>query len=133
MGKAKCATCHYMPLFNGTFPPRYMKAEAEVIGVPKSANSNEIDSDLGRYKIVKVESMKHAFKVPTVRNAAQTAPYMHNGIYDSLKQVIDFYNKGGGVGLGMKLDNQTLPFDKLNLTQKEENDLIAFIKCLDSK
>jgi cytochrome c peroxidase len=133
MGKAKCATCHYMPLFNGTFPPRYMKTEAEVIGVPKAVNDINIDNDLGRYNVIKVESYKHAFKTPTLRNVSRTAPYMHNGIYDSLQQVIDFYNKGGGVGLGMKIDNQTLPFDKLDLTQKESNDLIAFIKTLDSK
>ncbi len=133
MGKAKCATCHYMPLFNGTFPPRYMKTEAEVIGVPATATGKEIDSDLGRYAIVKVESLKHAFKTPTVRNAARTAPYMHNGVFTTLEQVIDFYNKGGGVGLGMKIDNQTLPFDKLDLSRKEQSDIIAFIKALDSR
>ncbi|HEY2726299.1 MAG TPA: cytochrome c peroxidase, partial [Parafilimonas sp.] len=133
MGKAKCGTCHYMPLFNGTFPPRYMKSEAEVIGVPQSLTTNIIDSDLGRYNIVRVASLKHAFKTPTVRNAALTAPYMHNGIYNSLQQVIDFYNKGGGIGLGIKMDNQTLPFDKLDLTGKEQYDLVAFIKSLNSR
>jgi cytochrome c peroxidase len=133
MGKAKCATCHYMPLFNGAFPPRYMKTEAEVIGVPVSAAKNEIDDDLGRYAIVKVASLKHAFKTPTVRNATRTAPYMHNGVFDSLEQVLDFYNKGGGVGLGMKIDNQTLPFNKLGLTKKETDDIIAFIRTLDSR
>ncbi|MEP6684382.1 MAG: cytochrome c peroxidase [Parafilimonas sp.] len=133
MGKAKCATCHYMPLFNGTFPPRYIKTEAEVIGIPKALNDTEIDSDLGRYAIVKVASFKHAFKTPTMRNVSRTAPYMHNGIYDSLQQVIDFYNKGGGVGLGINIENQTLSFDRLNLTEKESKDLIAFIKTLNSK
>src|SRR4030095_2878016 len=94
MGKAKCATCHYMPLFNGTFPPRYMKIESEVIGVPVSANSNKIDPDMGKYNTVKVVSLKHAFKTPTVRNAALTAPYMHNGVFTNLQQVMDFYRKG---------------------------------------
>lgn len=110
-----------------------MKTEAEVIGVPKTVNDTNIDNDLGRYNVIKVESYKHAFKTPTLRNVPRTAPYMHNGIYDSLQQVIDFYIKGGGVGLGIKINNQTLPFDKLDLTKKESNDLIAFIKCLDSK
>ena len=52
MGKAKCATCHYMPLFNGTFPPRYMKIESEVIGVPRSVFKNVIDTDMGRYDVI---------------------------------------------------------------------------------
>jgi cytochrome c peroxidase len=133
MGKAKCATCHYMPLFNGTFPPRYMIIESEVIGVPQSRAETAIDTDMGRYNRLKVEAFKHAFKISTVRNAARTAPYMHNGVFTNLQQVMDFYNKGGGAGLGFKLDNQTLPADKLNLTQKESDDVIAFIKSLDSK
>ncbi len=133
MGKAKCGTCHYMPLFNGAFPPRFMKIETEVIGVPQSLTSNIIDSDMGRYNILQSPSLKHAFKTTTVRNAARTAPYMHNGVFTTLEQVVDFYNKGGGNGLGLKIDNQTLPFDKLNLTTVESNELVAFIKSLDSK
>jgi cytochrome c peroxidase len=133
MGKAKCATCHYMPLFNGTFPPRFVKIEAEVIGVPKSIKENVIDSDMGRYAVLKVESFKHAFKTSTVRNAALTAPYMHNGVFNTLEQVMDFYNKGGGAGLGIKMENQTLPFDSLSLSRKEQDDIIAFIRSLNSQ
>jgi cytochrome c peroxidase len=133
MGKAKCGTCHYMPLFNGTFPPRYIKIETEIIGVPKAIGKNIIDDDMGRYVIVPVESQKHAFKIVTVRNAARTAPYMHNGVFITLQQVLDFYNKGGGIGLGIKVDNQTLPSDKLNLTDKESAEIIVFIKSLDSR
>ena len=133
MGKAKCATCHYMPLFNGTFPPRFIKSEAEVIGVPEDLAGRRIDPDMGRYEVIKVESFRHAFKTPGLRNVARTGPYMHNGVFTSLEQVVDFYNKGGGVGLGLKIDNQTLPFDKLDLTIKERADLVAFMKCLDSK
>ncbi len=133
MGKAKCGTCHYMPLFNGTFPPRYMKIETEVIGVPGNARRAVIDADPGRYAIVHTESFKHAFKTTTVRNAARTAPYMHNGVFSTLKQVLDFYNKGGGKGLGMDISNQTLPFDKLDLTPQESADIISFIHALDSK
>ena len=133
MGKAKCATCHYMPLFNGTFPPRFIKIESEVIGVPRDIAKNEIDGDPGRFDVIHIESFRHAFKTSTVRNAALTAPYMHNGIFSTLEQVVDFYNKGGGLGLGMKLDNQTLPFEKLGLSEKEIKDIVAFIKSLDSK
>jgi cytochrome c peroxidase len=133
MGKGKCATCHFMPLFNGSFPPGYTAMETEVIGVPRAVGKKEIDPDLGRYAIVPFAFLKHAFKTPTVRIAAESAPYMHNGVFASLEQVVDFYNKGGGNGLGLNIDNQTLPFDKLELTEKEQKDIVAFIKCLDSK
>jgi len=133
MGKAKCATCHYLPLFNGTFPPRFVKIESEVIGVPVSATVNRIDPDQGRFDIVHVESFRHAFKTPTVRNAERTAPYMHNGVFATLNEVVDFYNKGGGAGLGIKLDDQTLPADSLRLTAKEQHDIVAFIGSLNSK
>jgi len=133
MGKAKCGTCHYMPLFNGSFPPRYMLVESEVIGVPKSLAKNVIDDDMGRYYVLKTRAFKHAFKISTVRNASHTAPYMHNGVFTTLQQVMDFYNEGGGAGLGYPVENQTLAADKLHLTQKESNEVIAFIKSLDSK
>jgi cytochrome c peroxidase len=58
---------------------------------------------------------------------------MHNGVFTTLEQVMDFYNKGGGAGLGIKIENQTLPFDSLSLTRKEQDDIIAFIKSLNSK
>jgi cytochrome c peroxidase len=132
MGKAKCATCHYMPLFNGTFPPRYLITETEVIGVPGSKTVKTLDTDMGRFSIVNIDPFKHAFKTTTVRNAARTAPYMHNGVFTTLNEVMDFYNKGGGVGMGLKIENQTLSADKLNLTTTEVNDVIAFIKSLNS-
>jgi cytochrome c peroxidase len=133
MGKAKCGTCHYMPLFNGNFPPRFVKTESEVIGVPSSRAGKEIDSDLGRFAIIQTPSLKHSFKIPTLRNAANTGPYMHSGIYNTLEEVMDFYNKGGGRGLGLVIDNQTLPFDKLNLSPDETSNVIAFIKSLSGK
>ena len=133
MGKAKCGTCHYMPLFNGNLPPRFVKTESEVIGVPSTISGKEIDPDLGRYAIIQAPSLKYSFKIPTLRNAASTAPYMHNGIYNTLEEVTDFYNKGGGTGLGISINNQTLPFDKLNLTQEETSDIVAFIKSLSGK
>lgn len=129
-GKAKCGICHFTPLFNGTVPPAFLKSESEVIGVPIRPNARQIDPDLGRYAHVKLEPLKFAFKTPTVRNVAHTAPYMHNGAFRTLEEVVEFYDRGGGNGLGFNLDNQTLPEDKLNLTQAEKKALAAFMKAL---
>jgi cytochrome c peroxidase len=130
MGKAKCGTCHFMPLFNGLVPPAFEVSEAEVIGVPTVNDSTKIDPDLGKYLVFSAEKNKHAFKTPTLRNIELTGPYMHNGVFKSLEEVVEFYNKGGGKGLGIDLPNQTLPETKLNLSTKEKKDLVAFMNTL---
>ena len=136
MGKAACGTCHFAPAFNGTVPPLYRESESEVLGVPASTDTINpmIDPDLGRINnkvpIDEAPFHKYSFKTTTVRNIALTAPYMHNGVYETLEEVIDFYNKGGGAGLGLDLENQTLPDAPLNLNNLEKNDLIAFMEAL---
>ena len=132
MGKAKCGTCHFMPLFNGSVPPLYKETEAEVIGVPaKLATSNAIvDNDGGKFSTFPHPLFQDMFKTPTLRNAAITSPYMHNGAYKTLEQVVDFYNRGGGAGIGVTLKNQTLPPDQLNLSDRQQKDLVAFIHSL---
>ncbi len=132
MGKAKCGTCHFAPLFNGNKPPRFFYTESEVLGVPKvNVKRNAIlDTDEGRFVTTALPLHKYAFKTPTLRNAAVTAPYMHNGIFKTLEEVVDFYNNGGGQGLKIAPNNQTLPFDKLNLTKKEKKELVLFMKAL---
>jgi cytochrome c peroxidase len=133
MGKARCGTCHYMPLFNGNFPPSYNRTEAEVIGVPGAPGSGVVDADVGQYDVLPAPFLRHAFKTPTVRNAALTAPYMHNGCFATLEQVADFYDHGGGTGEREKLDNQTLPQDSLHLAAGEKKALIAFIRSLNNR
>lgn len=133
MGKAKCATCHFTPLFNGTVPPSDSKTEHEVIGTPNEPSGKSLSPDKGRYIYNKMPQLVGAFKTPTVRNSAVTAPYMHNGVFKTLEEVVSFYDKGGGIGLGYEVENQTLPFDKLNLTVKEEKALVAFMKTLTDK
>lgn len=130
MGKAKCGTCHFMPVFNGTAPPMFINTEAEVLGVPMKPNSNGIDTDSGRYIHNKMDELKFSFKTPTVRNITKTAPYMHNGAYQTLEQVMEFYNEGGGAGLNIELENQTLSPDKLNLSEAEQKAVIAFLATL---
>jgi cytochrome c peroxidase len=130
-GKAKCATCHFIPLTNGTVPPNFDRSESEVLGVP--GKDKKIDGDLGKFDLTHAEVNRYSFKTPTIRNIAITAPYMHNGIFKTLEEVIDFYDGGGGNGLGFNLPNQTLPADKLNLTPLEKKQLIAFMKTLTDK
>lgn len=133
MGKAKCGSCHFAPVFNGTAPPLFNKSEAEVLGVPSTADTAnvKIDTDEGRFALYNYPQYKHAFKTPTLRNITKTAPYMHNGVYQTLEQVLDFYNRGGGAGMGMTIDNQTLSPDKLNLTPTETKAVIAFLGTLE--
>lgn len=130
MGKAACATCHFPPAFNGTVPPFYKESEMEHLGVLAKPNIAKIDPDLGRYYFYETPERKHFFKTPTIRNIALTAPYMHNGAYPELKDVMDFYNHGGGAGLGLELPLQTLPSDSLHLNKQEINDIISFMHTL---
>ena len=132
MGKAACGTCHYAPLFNGSKPPTYYYQESEVLGVPASTDTvhPQLDEDSGRMIFLKKDFLVHAFKTPTLRNIALTAPYMHNGVYKTLEEVIDFYNRGGGRGLGLPVPNQTLAAGKLQLTPKEKWQLKAFLLTL---
>ncbi|SFZ92802.1 cytochrome c peroxidase [Flaviramulus basaltis] len=130
MGKALCATCHFIPLTNGTVPPFFNETEKEVIGVPETADNKKLDDDLGFYWRYNEDLHKGMFKTPSIRNAEITGPYMHNGVYKTLEEVIEFYNLGGGGGLGFDLEHQTLPFDELNLTEKEQASLVAFMKTL---
>ncbi|PRX55097.1 cytochrome-c peroxidase [Flagellimonas meridianipacifica] len=132
MGKALCATCHFIPLTNGTVPPFFNEHEKEVIGVPETAKNEKLDDDLGFYSLPNsdVRVFYGMFKTPTVRNSELTAPYMHNGVYNTLEEVMNFYNLGGGGGMGFDLPYQTLPFDNLQLTKEEEKALVAFMKTL---
>jgi cytochrome c peroxidase len=130
MGKAKCGTCHFMPLFNGTAPPFFNTTESEVLGVPSSPSSNIIDPDPGRYTHNKIDELKFSFKTPTLRNIAVTAPYMHNGAFKNLEEVMVFYNKGGGAGVSIQLENQTLSEEPLNLSKSEQKAIISFLNTL---
>lgn len=83
------------------------------------------DDDPGRYGVRKVKILKGAFKTPTLRDVELTAPYMHNGMYKTLEEVIDHYNRGGDTK--DNLDPNMLP---LHLTAGEKASLVAFMKAL---
>lgn len=113
-GKARCILCH-----NG---PNFTDNQFHNLGVPQVGPMKE---DLGRYYVTKAEKDKGAFKTPTLRSIADTAPYMHDGAFKTLEEVVDFLNNGGGSNPNMS------PLVKpLNLTAEEKADLIAFLKAL---
>jgi cytochrome c peroxidase len=78
--------------------------------------------DLGRYLQTHKEEDRGAFKTPSLRNVALTAPYMHDGSLKTLKDVIDFYVRGGNPN-----PHQDTLIHKLNLTKQERADLLAFL------
>jgi cytochrome c peroxidase len=132
MGKAQCGTCHFAPLFNGLRAPFYAQTEYEVLGVPVSDDLGhpKADSDNGRWSSYPIPFYRQAFKTPTLRNIAVTGPYMHNGAFHSLESVMDFYNKGGGRGLGLGTPEQSLAARPLGLSRKEMREIEAFLRAL---
>ncbi|MEW5676141.1 cytochrome c peroxidase [Flavobacterium enshiense] len=134
MGKANCATCHFAPTFSGLVPPLYTENESEILGVFEMPNTKRLDPDEGRLnnRIASENAWiyEKSFKTTTIRNVGETAPYFHNGAYKTLEEVVDFYNNGGGQGVGLSVQNQTLPEEKLNLSDVEKKELIAFMKAL---
>jgi cytochrome c peroxidase len=130
VGKARCASCHFMPLFSGVAPPEFVSEEPEVIGVPAAPGSATLDPDPGRRGVDHITGHNVAFKVPSLRNVALTAPYMHNGAFKTLDEVVDFYDRGGGAGIGLRVPNQTLSAGPLHLRADEHHDLIAFLRAL---
>jgi cytochrome c peroxidase len=133
MGKAQCGTCHFAPLFNGLTPPLYDRTEFEVLGTTRTDDLLHpiADADMGRYPLFSMDYYKQAFKTPTVRNAAATAPYMHNGAFKTLEAVIEFYNRGGAAGLKLPINNQTLSPLPLHLTPDDAASIVSFIHTLD--
>jgi cytochrome c peroxidase len=132
MGKAQCATCHFVPMFNGTVPPFFTKTETEILGVPlvNDTAKTGIDSDVGRLHTSGMLLHKFAFKTSGLRNIALTAPYMHNGVFSTLNEVVDFYDRGGAAGAGEDLPTQTLPGEPLHLTATEKTALVKFMEAL---
>ncbi|MHA7943936.1 cytochrome-c peroxidase [Formosa sp. 3Alg 14/1] len=136
MGKGACGSCHFAPVFNGSVPPFYLDSESEVLGITQGfdAINPKLDLDLGRIangiQIDKFSHFKNSFKTVSVRNVALTAPYMHNGSFKTLEDVLEFYNLGGGAGMGLDIDNQTLSKEPLLLSKQEIKDIIAFLKTL---
>ena len=116
-------------------PPTFAKMDMEVIGTPgESAQGTSgravVDPDSGRMVQDHRSQSLRSFKTPTLRNVEYTGPYMHNGVFATLEQVVDFYDAGGGVGVGLDIPNQTLSTDSLHLDVAEKHALVVFLKAL---
>lgn len=110
-GKAHCSACHVGPNFtDGAF---------HNIGVGMNAEK----PDIGREEHSKQGGDRGAFKTPTLREIAKTAPYMHNGSEKTLETVVEYYDKGGFPN--DTLDEEIYP---LKLTAEEKADLVKFMK-----
>ncbi len=112
-GKANCKVCHAG--FN------FSDESYHNLGV----GMDRAKPDLGRYEVSKEESEKGAFKTPTLRNVAATAPYMHDGSESTLKSVVELYNRGG-------VPNKWLSEEMkpLGLSPGQVDDLVAFLHAL---
>lgn len=115
-GKARCTRCHSG--FNFT------DEKFHNLGIGWDTNT----VDLGRYMITNTPEDIGAFKTPTLREIARTAPYMHDGRFKTLEAVVDFYNQGGIKN--PHLDNTIIP---LELTEEEKKDLVAMLKSLNGE
>ena len=115
--KGKCFDCHFGPDFTGD--------EFRNIGLYDGKKLN----DAGRYDVTKDSSDIGKFKVPGLRNIAITGPYMHNGMFKTLREVIDYYDtplafvKGG-------INTDPLLLQPLHLSLQEKSDLMAFLNAL---
>jgi cytochrome c peroxidase len=134
LGKAGCLRCHNGPrLSDEKFYPllvpenkteerdpavlvslRYLAKKMGVEGYGK------LDVDPGRFGVTKKKEDFRAFKTPTLREIGRTAPYMHNGVFKTLEEVIDFFDQGGGEG--------NMVLSRLGLTAQEKDDLAVFLR-----
>jgi cytochrome c peroxidase len=89
------------------------------------ANNGLVSADAGRKEITGKDDDDGKFKVPTLRNVALTAPYMHDGSLATLRDVVDFYSRGG-----QGHPNTDPTIRPLGLTAQEKEDLIAFLGSL---
>lgn len=141
-GKARCIQCHQGPLLTDErFHNLGIKQHPEVFQEPLRhitfrrffktlgvGGVRTLREDVGLYAITKDPQDRGKFKTPSLREAARTPPYMHNGTIGALEEVVEFYNRGGGKGPGK--DPLLAP---LGLSEQEKQDLAAFLEALSGK
>lgn len=155
LGQGRCVSCHAIEethaLFTDnrfhsigigftrvqgdidTLAEAFLDAKAEGVDVDIAVLTNPTTSELGRFAVDDRFVSVQAFKTPTLRNIAATAPYMHDGSLETLEDVVDFYNNGGRV----KETDPVSPFlsggiRPLDLSDQQKKDLVEFMKALTS-
>jgi cytochrome c peroxidase len=123
-GKAICAECHPAPVFGSD--------DLDPIGTPDrdSLGHFKRGSDPGLARVTGRPEDFGAFRAPSLRTSVVGGPYMHNGAFSTLEDVVDFYDQGGARGLGLAVAHQDGAVRKLHLTAKERRELVEFLRAL---
>ncbi len=146
-GKGRCAVCHLVGEHNALLADGKFHVTGAGFGSPAgrsfvvplapgvqtvltdadlAAFAANLPPDLGRYEITLDPADRHAFKTPSLRNVARSAPYMHDGSLASLADVVDFYHRGGG-----DAPDKSALLSALGLGADEKRALVAFLRSLD--
>ncbi|MDH5517371.1 MAG: c-type cytochrome [Gammaproteobacteria bacterium] len=145
--KGNCAACHPSKIDESTgFPPLFTDYTYDNLGVPSNPDNHFLNNpaihnpegiayrDKGLGDFLKDEKQNGKFKVPTLRNITLTAPYMHNGVFTTLKEVVDFYNtrdtdnKWADAEISENVNTDEL--GDLKLSDDEVDAIVAFLKTL---
>jgi cytochrome c peroxidase len=124
-GKAQCNACHKLGREHALFTDEQFHNLGVGFPAPGHAEAPGQLQDLGRYEVTGAAKDRFAFRTPTLRNVELTAPYMHDGSLATLRDVVDFYDRGGNPNPG--LDPLMVP---LYLSEAEKAALVAFLKTL---
>ena len=143
-GKAQCARCHSTPFGEQVFSNFTYRN----IGVPANPNNpflhldvslnpdgtDYVDTGLGG--VTGDARRLGRFRTPTLRNINETAPYMHNGVFNTLEEVINFYNRRDVDDVTAEVSdnvNDAANIGELGLTDSEVQDLISFLQTLSDR
>ena len=113
-GKARCSNCHFGPMLSDY--------DFHTMGIPENPLSPN-NPDMGK-------DDEYKFRTPTLRNVSITGPYMHNGMMSSLKDVVEFLNNGVSANENISNDMLANSMAPLNLTEKEIDQIVAFLESL---
>ena len=142
-GKANCVACHNGPLmtdqehYNLGVPanPAFTEDPQRQIAMRERMRSKDfseddflhLDRDPGRYRATKNKDDIGKFRTPPLRYTTYTLPYMHNGVFYTFEEVVDFYDQGGGED---PFGTKTEKLQPLGLSDDEKADLVAFLESL---
>lgn len=143
-GKANCIACHDGPMFtnedlhnlgvprneafdNDPLRQNSIRYRTKTFGIYNNYEANE---DLGLYQHNHRAKDIMKFRTPPLRELLYTPPYMHNGVFLTLDEVVDFYNEGGGPARNGSVKDPLIK--PLNLTDEEKKALVAFLEALSS-